>query len=187
MPFESKQPATAADFARVDWDALGFKAPSEATVEYINFLEQVSKDLRTYLDERITVRGATYKKWERSRQVNLNGSVGNVYGGQELNIAGTNVPILILHYCERAGSDAKAKVVVKYEGKNLDDNKVLSGGSCNMITQCDNKICKTQCTGAFEFEKYTNHFYTLWLERTGNWSQSRMFWVVLKDQTSLIR
>lgn len=187
LPVESKKPATATDFARVDWDALGFKAPAEATVEYINFLEQVSKDLRKYLDERITIRGATYKKWERSRQVNLNGSVGNVYGGQELNIAGTNVPILILHYCERAGSDAKAKVVVKYEGKNLDDNKVLSGGSCNMITQCDNKICKTQCTGAFEFEKYTNHFYTLWLERTGNWSQSRMFWVVLKDQTSLIR
>lgn len=187
LPTESKKPATAADYARVDWEALGFKAPEGATIEYINFLEKVSVDLRKYLSETVTVRGATYKKWERSRPVSSGSSVGNVYSGQELNIAGTNVPILILHYCERAGSDAKAKVVVRYEGKNLDNNKVLTGGTCDMISQCDNKICKTQCTGAFEFEKFTNHYYTLWLERFGNWGGSRMFWVVLKDQTSLIK
>lgn len=188
LPAETKITATSADYANVDWDALGFKAEeTQTTREHIKFLEEVSKDVRKYLNETITVRGQTYKKYARSRRISSNSSVSNVHSGQELNIAGTKVPILILHYTQYTGSDAKAKVVLQYEGKKLEDNKILTGGSCNMVTQCSNQICKTQCTGSFEFESYQNRHYTLWLERTGNWSGSRMFWIVLKDQTSLIK
>lgn len=183
LPAETRITATSADYAKVDWDALGYKAEAEQTTrEHIAFLEEVSKDVRKYLNETYTRNGSNYKRYARSRLMNTNSTF--VHSGQDIQIAGTKVPIIILHYCQRAGSDAKAKVSVSYEGKKLENNQVLTGNNCNMETQCSNRICKTTCTGAFEFDKFTNHFYTLWLERTGNWSGSRMFWVVLRDESA---
>jgi hypothetical protein len=184
LPAEQQIYASETDYANVDWDALGDgrrAQPGYTTRENIAFLEEVSKDVRKYLNETYTRNGSTYKRYSRSRL-----TPGNtfIHSGQQLNIAGTNVPIIILHYCQYTGSDAKAKVTVSYDGKKMEDNKVLKGGNCEMITQCSNKICKTSCTGSFEFDKFVNTSYALWLERQGNWSGSRMYWVVLVDEAN---
>ncbi|HEX2628962.1 MAG TPA: hypothetical protein VHM26_08125 [Chitinophagaceae bacterium] len=182
LPKETWIEATVADYAKVDYDALGGDlrpAAGRTTREHIAFLEEVSKDVRKYLDETYTVNGRTYKRYSRSR---LNPGNTFIHSGQSVNIAGTTVPIVILHYCQYTGSDAKAKVTLSYDGKKVENNQVLKGGSCEMITQCNNKICKTSCEGSFQFEKFVNTSYALWMERQGNWSGSRMYWVVLVDE-----
>jgi hypothetical protein len=184
LPKETMVYLNEADYANVDWDALGNDRRASAgysTREYVAFLEAVSKDVRKYLNETYTKNGSTYKRYRRSRE-----TPGNtfIHSGQELHITAKSTSIVILHYCQYTGSDAKAKVTVSYDGKKLENNQVLKGGSCEMITQCNNKICKTTCTGSFDFDKYTNSYYSLWMERQGNWSSSRMYWVVLIDEAN---
>jgi hypothetical protein len=174
--------ASESDYANVDWDALGRRKaePGYTTGQHIAFLEEVSKDVRKYLDETFTKNGSTYKRYGRSREAEGN---YRIYNGQQVSLTGKTTSILILSYCQNFGPNAKAKVTMSYGDNGKKDNKtVLTGASCNVITDCGNKICKTTCSGAIEVD-FANSTHALWLERQGTWNGlEKVYWVVLTDQ-----
>lgn len=169
-----------ADFANIDWDALGRRKmePGYITQAKITFLEQVSKDVRKYLEETYTYNGSTYKRYSRSREVDGNYTI---YSGQDVKLYGKNTPIVILTYCQNFKNGAKAKVTLNYNGDGRKTDKtILTGASCNVVTDCYLSICKTTCNGSIEVESGGSK--TLWLQREGNWSGlERIYWVVLAD------
>jgi hypothetical protein len=169
-----------ADFANIDWDALGRRKeePGYTTGAKIAFLEEVSKDVRKYLNETYTYNGSTYKRYSRSREVEGNYSV---YSGQDVQLNGKKTPVIILTYCQNFAYEAKAKVSINYDGNGRKtDNTVLTGATCNVVTDCYSRICKTTCNGAIEVESGSSK--TLWLMREGKWNGlERIYWVVLAD------
>jgi hypothetical protein len=173
--------ANEADLANIDWDALGGRKmePGYTTMSKITFLQEVSKDVRKYLDETFTKNGSTYKRYTPSREVVSN--VQTVYSGQDAKLTGRSTPILILTYCKNMGTAAKAKVSVSYgeHGKKTDNSK-LTGATCNVVTQCYATICKTTCNGNIELDFGSST--TLWLDKEGNWNGfEKVYWVVLTD------
>lgn len=173
--------AQEADFANIDWDALGRRKfePGYFRGSDIAFLEEVSKDVRKYLDETFTHNGATYKRYSPSREVTS--SNGTVYSGQDVKLYGKTTPVIILTYCQKFRYEATAKVTVNYNGDGKKTDKtILTGANCNVVTQCNAKICKTTCNGALEVESGGSK--TLWLLREGNWNGlEKVYWVVLTD------
>ena len=173
--------AQAEDFANIDWEALGRRPqePGYTTGAKIAFLEEVSKDVRKYLNETYTKNGATYKRYRRSREVESNNQT--VYSGQDVQLTGRSTPVLILTYCKNFGNDATAKVSVNYAGYGKKtDNTILTGASCNVVTQCNGNICKTACNGSIDLEFGSSK--TLWLNKEGNWNGlEKVYWVVLAD------
>lgn len=174
--------ANAEDFANIDWEALGRRPqePGYTTGAKISFLEEVSKDVRKYLDETYTKNGATYKRYRRSREVESSNQT--VYSGQDVQLAGRSTPVVILTYCKNFRNEATAKVSVNYAGDGKKtDNTVLTGASCNVITQCNGSICKTTCNGSIDLEFGSSK--TLWLNKQGNWNGLEYgYWVVLTEQ-----
>lgn len=169
-----------ADFANIDWDALGGRKmePGYTTGAKIAFFEEVSKDVRKYLNETFTHNGATYKRYSRSREVDGNYSV---YSGQDVKLSGKNTPVVILTYCQNFAYEAKATISINYDGNGRKtDNTILTGATCNVITDCYSNICKTTCNGAIEVESGGSK--TVWLMREGKWNGlERIYWVVLAD------
>ena len=174
--------AGTADFAGVDWEALGRKPfePGYIRPEKIIFLEDVSKDIREHLNETYTYNGGTYKRYKVSKNVE-NSYNSSIYSGQTATLTGKSTPVVILTYCKGFGSKAKAKVVVNYDGAGKKTDKtVLTGATCNVVTQCTAGICKTVCNGQLEVEYGSSE--TLWLYREGEWSgKEYVYWVVLTD------
>jgi len=172
--------AQESDFANIDWDALGRRKlePGYITGAKIAFLEEVSKDVRKYLDETFTHNGSTYKRYSPSREVEGNTTV---YSGQSVKLYGKNTPIIVLTYCQDFRYEAEAKVSINYNGDGRKtDNTILTGANCNVVTQCNSRICKTTCTGALEVESGGSK--AVWLHRVGNWNGlEKIYWVVLTD------
>jgi hypothetical protein len=171
-----------ADYANVDWDALGRRPPEPGYTRpsAIAFLEEVSKDVRKYLNETFTKNGATYKRYRRSREVS-NGGNNTAYSGQDVTLSGRSTPVVIITYCQNFGADARAKVTVDYAGYGKKTEKtILTGATCNVVTKCSAKICKTTCNGNIELDFGSSK--TLWLMKEGNWNGlERVYWVILAD------